>query len=497
MKISTKLKILPLCILMMTLVSAAIIQLSYQGIYRNASHSKMVVGVIVNIYELNSLTFEYLQYQEPRPLVQWQLQNKELQEQLESLKLEEQYSDQVIFRLINLQQKLTILFTQIVQEHDTMAEGSGQSLTSEQLVVHLRDQISVTLYSMVDLAVVLSKKVNSTQVKTHKNIGWGLFWISVISGMVLVVFSFTIARSIFHPLNKLKDAADIVGSGDFKHQIHSQKRDELGDLSRNFDFMVRRLQQETDNQRQLQAEVRHLDRVAMLGTLTAAIAHEINQPLAAILTNAQAAKRYLGFQEPDLEEVEDALTDIIADDKRAAEVIRRLRALLNKTEYQPEALDINIIVKEILALLKSDIVIKKVRTQEDYQTSLPRFYGDRIQIQQVILNLFMNSLDTVDQNLQEDRFIIITTRKHDSETISVSIRDSGGGIQAANTDELFEPFYTTKDHGLGMGLPICKTIIENHNGRIWADNNSDRGATFTFTLPVQNKLKNHTGLRKG
>jgi|GEM_PF-1317089 len=497
MKISTKLKIIPLCILIITLLSTSILMLSYQAIYSNSLYSKKVDGVIVNTYKLNSLTFEYLQYHEERPFIQWQLQNTELHTQLKSLNAKEKIGDEILFRLFTLQQKLTTLFVQVAQEHDKKQEGADSALLNNQLVVHLQNQMTVILCSMVGLAVDLSQKVHHKQVKTHKTIAWGLFWISIISGIFLALFSFSIAKSILQPLKELKDAADIVGSGNFDHQIRSSSKDEIGAVSKKFDFMVHRLRQETDKQSQLQSEVRHLDRVAMLGTLTAAIAHEINQPLAAILTNAQAAKRFLSFQEPDLNEVQEALTDIVADDKRAAEVIQRLRALLSKNAYKLENEDINILVREIISLVKSDLIIRKIRLEEEYTPDLPELYCDKIQIQQVILNLIMNSIDSVCHTSKESRSIKVTTQFYGIDFISVSICDSGLGIPDSPTNLLFEPFHTTKEHGLGMGLPISKTIVESHSGRIWAENNSSGGATFTFILPVQNDSTNRVEYVKG
>lgn len=497
MNISTKLKIIPLCILVTTLISSAIIQLSYQGIYRNAADSKKVVGVIVNIYELSSLTLECLQYHEERPFVQWQLKNTELYAQLNLLHAEDQNNDQILSRLISLQQKITTLFMQVVQERESKHENDDNVLLNEQLVVHLQSQITVTLYSMVGLAVDLSQNVQHEQIKTHEAIGWGLFWINFLSGTVLVIISFSITRTILLPLKELKDAADIVGNGNFDHQMNSKKMDEIGVFSRSFDFMVRRLQQESDKQHQLQNEVQHLDRVAMLGTLTTSIAHEINQPLAAILTNAQAAIRFLSFKEPDLKKIEEALTDIVTDDKRAAEVIRRLRTLLSKNESQLENVDINTIVREIISLVKSDLMIRNIKLEEKYTHDLPECYCDKIQIQQVVLNLVTNSIDSVHQKSGENRFIKVITRIYDLDFISVSICDSGLGVQDSNTDVLFEPFHTTKEQGLGMGLPISKTILENHSGRIWAENNSDGGATFTFILPVHSDSTNCAGYVKG
>jgi C4-dicarboxylate-specific signal transduction histidine kinase len=248
--------------------------------------------------------------------------------------------------------------------------------------------------------------------------------------------------------------------------------------------MVSRLKEAMVSRASLQGEVRHLDRVATVGTLTASIAHEINQPLAAILSNAQAAIRFLNKEQPDFNQVREALHDIVSDDKRAAEVIRRLRMMLKKEELKCEALELNGVIQETVGLLQSEIIIINASIAMDLEAGIPAVYGDRIQIQQVILNLLVNALDAVKGQPEETPDIHISTRVGEADSILVSVSDSGPGIEGHKLEAVFEAFYTTKNKGMGMGLPISKSIIEQHDGRIWASNNPEGGAVFAFTLPI-------------
>jgi C4-dicarboxylate-specific signal transduction histidine kinase len=234
----------------------------------------------------------------------------------------------------------------------------------------------------------------------------------------------------------------------------------------------------------LQDEVKHLDRVATMGMLTAAIAHEINQPLAAILSNSQAALRFLKAKQPDLQQVHEALEDIVSDDKRAAEVIQRLRMMLRKEELKFEPLDINRVIQEIVELIQSEIIMVNASVAMDLEAELPPVYGDRIQIQQVILNLLVNALDALKGQPEKNREVRLSTRIGEAGNILVSVTDSGPGIEDQKLETIFEAFHTTKTKGMGMGLPISKSIVEQHDGRIWASNNPEGGTEFDFILPI-------------
>ena len=261
----------------------------------------------------------------------------------------------------------------------------------------------------------------------------------------------------------------------------------LGFRASNRDITKRKqLEMEAQQHRE---ELAHLVRVATMGELSAALAHQLNQPLTAILSNAQAAQRFLTGDKPDLDEVRDILTDIVAEDKRAGEIIQHLGLLMKKEKVQFEFLNINEIIREATNLVYSDIVILNVSISMDLNEGLPPVKVDRIQLQQVILNFILNASEAMKDRDPGSRQLEIITRKDESDTIVVFVRDSGRGIEKEDFEKVFEPFYTTKSGGLGMGLPINKRIIEAHNGRLWAENNPDEGVTFYFTLPIGNRGK--------
>ena len=239
----------------------------------------------------------------------------------------------------------------------------------------------------------------------------------------------------------------------------------------------------------LREELAHVTRVSTLGELTSSLAHEINQPLAAILSNAQAAQRFLSQDSPDMKEIAEILGDIIRDDNRAAEVIRKIRAMLKKEEIRYEALDLNDTVEEILNVIRNDTAIASVTIRKEFDHSLTPIWGDRIQLQQVILNLVMNAAEAMKDAGPDHRILTVKTSMKDERFAEVSIMDRGPGIDGQDARRLFEPFYTTKAGGMGMGLAISRHIVNSHKGEIRASNNPDAGATVSFTVPFQSGVK--------
>jgi len=224
--------------------------------------------------------------------------------------------------------------------------------------------------------------------------------------------------------------------------------------------------------------------VAVMGELTASLAHELNQPLTAILSNVQTALRLLDDPVPDMMEIREILADVVSDDQRAGEIIRRLRSLLKKSELKFETLDINTVILEVIGLIRSDALIKHVTVELRLTPDTPKVRGDRIQLQQLLLNLAINALDAMrDVPVSERRLGIVTTQ-NDARSVQVSVQDSGKGIRADQLEKVFEPFFTDKPHGMGMGLAICRSIADVHGARIWATNNAGRGATFRVVLPI-------------
>jgi len=241
----------------------------------------------------------------------------------------------------------------------------------------------------------------------------------------------------------------------------------------------RRAERETAQQRN---ELAHLSRVAALGEMAGSLAHEINQPLMAILSNAQAAQRFMASEHPDLGELRAIVGDIVEDDKRAGEVIHRLRALLRKGEVRRDALDVNEIVADVLRLMRNELMNRGVVVRTELAPGLPALLGDRIQLQQVLLNLVMNSCDAM-EGVGGSQQLVVRTRVGDGAGIEVSVCDSGRGIPAADLERIFQPFFTTKQHGMGLGLSVCRTIVAAHGGRLWAESAGGRGATLRLSLP--------------
>jgi C4-dicarboxylate-specific signal transduction histidine kinase len=232
------------------------------------------------------------------------------------------------------------------------------------------------------------------------------------------------------------------------------------------------------------SELAHLSRVAMLGELSGSMAHELNQPLTAILSNAQAAQRFLAADEADLGEVRDILADIVSEDKRAGEIIRRLRLLLKKGEVQRQELNINEVVQEVLKLVRSDLVNHDVTMATELAPGLPVVHGDRVQLQQVLLNLVMNGCEAMASSEKNVRQLTIRTDRSEDGSVYVSVTDCGPGIIPERLEQVFESFYTTKPQGMGLGLTVCRTIITAHRGKLWANSKPGRGATVCFTLPT-------------
>lgn len=234
---------------------------------------------------------------------------------------------------------------------------------------------------------------------------------------------------------------------------------------------------------QAQAELAHASRVTTLGELTASIAHEVNQPLAAIATNGEAGLRFLNRDPPRIDEVRDALRSMIDDSKRASEIVQRIRALTKKADPQMAQLAINTVVNDGISLVRREVANHRVTLRLELAPGLPAVRADRVQLQQVIINLMVNGIQAMAGTDDRQRELVIRSRLDEAGEVLVSVQDSGVGIDPANANRLFDAFFTTKPSGMGMGLSICRTIIEAHGGQLWASRNAGPGATFQFALP--------------
>jgi PAS domain S-box-containing protein len=235
--------------------------------------------------------------------------------------------------------------------------------------------------------------------------------------------------------------------------------------------------------RQAQTDLAHVSRATTMGELTASLAHEVNQPIAAALTDANTCVRWLARDQPDLKEAREAASRVVKDAKRAAEIVGRIRLLFRKGASQREVVDVNEVIREIIALLLSEVTRYSILVRPELAEDLPQFMGDRVQLQQVMMNLIMNSIDAM-KDMDGKRELIIKSQRAENEELMVSVSDTGVGLPSQQAEQIFNAFFTTKVDGTGMGLRISRSIIESHGGRLWAADNSPRGASFCFTLPT-------------
>jgi len=271
------------------------------------------------------------------------------------------------------------------------------------------------------------------------------------------------------------------------HQRTAELADALLDLRAEMD---RRQRAEHERQaaekalRLAHAELAHVVRVTTMGELAASIAHEVNQPLTAVITNANACLRWMAASPPNLAESRDSVSRILRDADRASEVIRRIRGLLKKTQPQVVPQDLNDLIREVLVLVEGSLERNHVETDLELTPHAPPVFGDRVQLQQVVLNLVMNGIEAMTHVSDRPRRLVISSTLTASGQVEARVSDAGTGVAATDLTRLFDPFFTTKPTGMGMGLSVSRSIVESHGGRLWASNNAGPGATFHFTLPA-------------
>ncbi|WP_075643409.1 PAS domain-containing sensor histidine kinase [Paraburkholderia ginsengiterrae] len=243
---------------------------------------------------------------------------------------------------------------------------------------------------------------------------------------------------------------------------------------------------ERDELHRNRQELAHLARVSALGELAGSLAHELNQPLTAILSNSQAAQRFMEADPINLREVRETLKDIVADNRRAGEIIQKMRALVRKCDIEWQWVDVSGVVHDVASLVHSDAIVRGVRITIQVAPGLPSVRGDKVQLQQVLLNLMLNALDAVQDRTAADRLVAVQARVDTGGAVCLCVRDHGRGLTVDQMDKIFQPFFTSKPHGLGLGLSISRSIVGAHGGRIWAENNAEGGASFYVSLPAGN-----------
>lgn len=261
-----------------------------------------------------------------------------------------------------------------------------------------------------------------------------------------------------------------------------------GYIGCNIDITDRKhAEEERERLLQLQSELAHVNRVTTMGELAASIAHEIKQPISAAHTNAKTCLRWLGHNQPDIQEAREAASRIVQDVARASEIINRIRVLFKKEESEREWVDVNEAIREMIGLLRSEAARQAISIDTELAPEPLNVRADRVQLQQVLMNLMLNGIDAINEANMAGS-LTIKSQRHPDDQVLVSISDTGVGLPPERADKVFDTFFTTKPQGTGMGLPISRSIIESHGGRLWATGNSDRGATFQFTLPAEHAV---------
>ena len=291
-----------------------------------------------------------------------------------------------------------------------------------------------------------------------------------------------------HPIRAVGGTRDVFArrkeGTEFPAEITTNPRESPGEALMLTVVIDRTERYELQRNRQ---ELAHLTRVSTLGELAGSLAHELNQPLTAILSNAQAAQRFMAMEPINLDEVREILQDLVEDNHRASEVIRRIRALVKKGELEAAPLSLAEVIGDVVLLLHSDAIVRGIRVLLNVDPALPTVHGDRVQLQQVVLNLLLNAFDAMESHAVTDSAVAVEASLDGDGSVRVAVRDRGPGLAEDILEKLFMPFFTSKRDGLGLGLSISRSIVEMHGGRIWAENNVDRGATFYFTLPTDRR----------
>ncbi len=272
-----------------------------------------------------------------------------------------------------------------------------------------------------------------------------------------------------------------------KEQLEFMVQERTAELSKTNKELIAEIAQRKRSEEALQAaqaQMARMARVSTMGELTSSIAHEINQPLAAVVTNGDASLRWLGNDPPNLAKTRESITGMIKEANRASEVIKRIRALAKKTPPQKANLAVNEVIDEAIGLVGGQLARQGVVLRKELAPNLPPVIGDRVQVQQVILNLIANGIEAMEEVTGRPRELSISAKSTDDGRVLISVSDCGTGIEPESADHLFEAFFTTKQEGMGLGLSISRTIVEGHQGRLWATPNTQGGATFQFTLPV-------------
>ena len=310
----------------------------------------------------------------------------------------------------------------------------------------------------------------------------------VVTGALVglsVIIAIVTYRQIVRPLERLEKVASTVrDSKNYDFRVDSTSANEIGRVASAFDGMLAELATARERERVEQSELARVTRLTTMGAMTASIAHEINQPLTAIVSSGNAARRWLSNETPDLDEVRKLLQNIVESGHRASQIIYSVRAMFKKERQENDRIDVNELVTDVLVLIQSKIQNEGISVRTDLRPDIPAVLAGRTQLQQVLMNLIANGIEAMSDVIGREKQLVIESAAHEPASVLVSVRDTGTGIDPKNLDRIFEAFFTTKSEGMGMGLSICRSIVEGCGGRLWASHSETCGSIFFIVLPT-------------
>jgi signal transduction histidine kinase len=369
-----------------------------------------------------------------------------------------------------------------------MNDGSAADPGSDDLDHNFTNAVSSATTAWTAIQIELDRDLQQRIDGLLSRLYSGLGLTSAL-GLLSILVAYLTYRHIVHPLKRLESVATRVReTKDYRWRIDHQSDDEIGHLAASFNDMLSELSLAREREKAEQAELARTSKLTTMGAMTASIAHEVNQPLAAVVSNGNAALRWLANREPDLDEARAALKRIIENGHRASKVVGSIRAMFKKDPAERTSLNINDLAREVLLLAQDNLDTHGVTVQTDLRDDVPEVLADRVQLQQVLLNLIGNGAEAMAEVTGRERLLRVSSDMHDGDGVIITVADCGAGIDAKDIGQIFEPFYTTKASGMGMGLAICKSIVESHGGRLWVTPVEPCGAAFHMAL---------TGLKVG
>lgn len=361
---------------------------------------------------------------------------------------------------------------------DNRPAGPGSDLVDQSFANAVGHATTTWMIAQDELDRLLQLRIDGLLARLRGGLGLT----GALAALSLAVAYMTY-RHIVKPLKRLETVARTVReTKNYRLRMNYDSRDEIGQLAAAFNDMLSELSAAREREMTEQAELARSTRLTTIGAMTASIAHEVNQPLAAVVANSNAALRWLANREPDLDEARAALKRIVRDGHRASEVIGSVRAMFKKERSERTWLNVNDLAREVLLLAHGSLETHQVAVRSELCEEVPGVLADRVQLQQVLLNLIVNGAEAMASVTDRERLLRVSSEVQDADCVVITVTDSGTGIDLKDVDRIFEPFYTTKANGMGMGLPICRSIIESHGGRLWATPMHPNGTAFHISM---------------